>query len=511
MKHRTHTSRALGITLIEMMVSLAITSFVLLVINQLFNQVITTVRRGTQGGEILHRSRAMDEQLAIETELKLGPGDPTADPAIWWGRMVGPLGRDGASAGEPGGFLVIIQRQVAARLTLKDQVELAPTSQIRSDQLMFIYDQTPTFDDSGKHRLPPMAPASDDTYAGEMWNSYNSDYIRMWYGHVVQLPEDPTTYDPANHALGVSNATNPNALAQDWVLGRHALFLINDDIDPVTLAPLVPLGIYGAAPGNITFVNGGGAVPGGATLAEGLTDASSITLNNLTGPGSFLDPSPSALTYQNQVATMVYARDPLLTAARPANATGDLTASEIAPGHTYFMGGVSDFIVEFAGDLITGQSFQPTAAAVTAGPDGELDRDPNGRIKWYTSPFYANPGIAPSGDPGNINAPVTYPAPLPADYKPHAPQITVTGTPSFPRANDAFVWQHEVENPIANPGLDADFTQWPWMIRIRYRLHDRRGDFEGRQVTVNTITGETEPEPGEWFETIIPVNHQGVK
>ena len=76
----------------------------------------------------------------------------------------------------------------------------------------------------------------------------------------------------------------------------------------------------------------------------------------------------------------------------------------------------------------------------------------------------------------------------------------------------SFLWEDayntNTKPTIAEPKQRA--TKWPWLIRIRYRLHDERGEFEGRRIADTTnIGGEsTKPERGEWFEVIFPVNRQ---
>jgi Prokaryotic N-terminal methylation motif len=477
---RTPSRRGAGVTLIEMMVALAITTFVILVVNKLFNEVITTVGRGTQAGEILQRSRALDEQLATETELQLSGGKDPSEAGDWWGRMVGPAGRDST---EPGGFLVVVQRRIPTPLTIEDAI-VGNTRLVRSDQLMFIYDQTPNFDQTGKKRLPPLAPAGDGTYGGDMRNSLNADYVRMWYGHAAQLDETGTYIDDLG-AYAV--AGNPNAIAQDWVLGRHALFLTDSSGNP-GVRP------YGAHTGNAQWANITANVingPSAKSMYHGMTDVADITLDNMVNaPVVGLDAVANIMGYQGRMLSMMFASRPMQTTAKPVtSATGILGTWDTAPAHTYFMGGVSDFIVEFAGDLVTGRNYAtPLAIPV---PDGELDRDPEGRIKWYTTLALANPDVA-TGDPADINSPVTYPVPLGGTG--YNPFDNGTGKAL---ADNAFVWQHD-----GSPG----FEKWPWMLRVRYRLHDRRGQFEGRQITVG---GVSVPEPGAWFETIIPVNHQG--
>ncbi len=483
MTHIARTSRRhTGVTLMEMMVALAITTFVILIVNQLFNEVIATVGRGTQAGEILQRSRAFDEQLATETEMQLSGGKDPSNSGDWWGRMVGPRGR---TASEPGGFLAVVQRQINAPLTLDEAIEgVNHVRPIRSDQLMFIYDQKPQFDQTGKKRLPPLAPAGNYTFAGDMRNSLNADYVRIWYGHAAQL----NSAGAFRGDLGDdTNPDNPNFIAQDWVLGRHALFLTDSSGNPGTR----PFGAYISGTPSNYALNTDNVIDGpGGQMYEGNSDVIDATLDYLVNTGAdSLSARPNATSYQGRILTMMFAgSNPLHTSAKPVTDTaGNLSAWDTAPSHTYFMGGVSDFIVEFAGDLVTGENY----ANNTYDPDGELDRDPDGRIKWYSA-FDNNPDL-----PGfDENYPVSYQPPQPTSYRAAANNTVLS---FYPRADAAFIWQH-----YGSPG----FTTWPWMLRIRYRLHDRRGEFDGRVLI--DAAGKENPEPGAWFETIIPVNHQGI-
>ena len=507
------TRQSLGVTLIEMMVALAITTLVVLVINQLFNQVVQTVARGTQGGEMLQKSRTIDEQLARETELSIIDAQ---NPEGWLSRMVGPAGRYGKNdADGPGGFLVVVQHTVDAPLTLEEQIQSQGTVRqtIRSDQLMFVYDQDSPLD-SGTKRLPALAPSSRYNFTGDQRDSLYAEYARIWYGHVLQIPDgrDPETINVANSAdynnfdLGISNAANPNAIAQDWVLGRHALLLTDSLPTSASDISTLPYGPYV----NGTSVAAASVMqaPSGTTrLGNGLCDVANFSLEHLIIerppasvtadhlPMAGLNSSPTYNVFQGSVLFMSFASTPLLTSAKPLGSTNSMRAWDNSPSHTYFMGGVSDFIVEWAGDLADGV-FNDTIPPGRVNPDGELDRDSNGNIKWYTSPAYAN---HPAGGAYTFNAPITYPAPPPNQYTPTVNPALLAG---FPRASNAYVWQTE-----GSPG----FTQWPWMLRIRYRLHDRRGEFEGREMVVNNSTGQTVPEKGQWYEVILPVNWQGLQ
>jgi hypothetical protein len=301
--------------------------------------------------------------------------------------------------------------------------------------------------------------------------------------------------------LNATNSTNPNALAQDWVLGRHALLLTDSSSN---LTPFLPYGQYLNQP--ITTWNISGGVPGSPTLGNGMCDVANFTLKELINgrvapaPPPFpigLASSPNTLNYQGRLLDLMYTRGPLLTAAKPLGLTDNMQSWDVSPTHTYFMGGVSDFIVEWAGDAVM-DTFYDFIPPGNVQPDGILDRDPDGRIKWYTA-LNPNPITAGNNLPPNRNAPITYPAPptgvAPLGYPPHV-NPAILGF--FSRTDAAFAWQH-----AGSPG----FTQWPWMIRVRYRLHDRRGQFEGREITV---AGNTEPEKGLWYETVIQVNYQNL-
>ncbi len=543
MSHYTNTSRdtfarhsRLGITLIEMMVALAITTFVILVVNQLFNSVTQTVARGTQASELLQKSRTIDEQLAFETALDNSTFNDQTTPdsakyAQWHSRMVGPAGRNGTGVdgnptnSDPGGVLAIVQRVINAPLTFED-AQRGVTRPIRSDQLMYFYDQKSPLDAEDK-RMPTMAPSSRLSFTGDQRDSLNADYVRMWYGHVVQIPEGMSTTDidlsSVNNYnswdLGYTSGTtdtqiSPNILAQDWVLGRHALFLSDPSLTDSSLytsatPPTFPFGPFVVAP----FAIQKAGITNNPMMANGVVDVTNSTLHDLiyTGypaiPEIGLNSRPSLLNYQNTVLNMMFTRVPLLTANTPVSSdptkTTEMEAWDYAPTHTYFMGGVSDFIVEFAGDLVTDSFYQITTPTLQIQPDGELDRDPEGRIKWYSA--YANSKTNNNSAIPNPDQPMTYLAPDPSYYKP-----SMIPNAMFTRADYAFIWTHKSSTAVASEA-NANFTQWPWMLRIRYRLHDRRGDFEGRQITVNAATGQTEPEPGVWYETILPVNYQSVE
>ena len=98
---------------------------------------------------MLQKSRTLDEQFAFETELLV---NDYSQPGQWLSRMVGPGGQLGTQnpGDPPGGFLVIVQHIVNAPLTIDDQLK-GITRDVRTDQLMYVYDQSRTSPmDAGK-------------------------------------------------------------------------------------------------------------------------------------------------------------------------------------------------------------------------------------------------------------------------------------------------------------------------------------------------------------------------
>ena len=163
------------------------------------------------------------------------------------------------------------------------------------------------------------------------------------------------------------------------------------------------------------------------------------------------------------------------------------------------MSNVSDFIVEYAAD---------------ADNDGEIDIDSNNngwpdngtlgsplQIAWYgnydeTLNQWIYPGNPANPDAGGAGFDFT----SAAWTDPYDPVDAPAG---LDNAELAHVWRHDDDN--VNPMGDPGASKWPLLLRIRYRMHDQRGDL----MTSKYDTGGTnqyEPIAGKWFEVIIPVN-----
>ncbi|MEM7682239.1 MAG: type II secretion system protein [Planctomycetota bacterium] len=94
---------------------------------------------------------------------------------------------------------------------------------------------------------------------------------------------------------------------------------------------------------------------------------------------------------------------------------------------------------------------------------------------------------------------------LGAEFQKYPPKVdnNVLTSSGFDAADAAFVWGHTGDEPGSDQFIEGDGKYWPYMIRIRYRLHDPDGEFGSidpasdpdNPVTVN----------GTWYEIILPV------
>jgi len=383
---------------------------------------------------------------------------------------------------------------------------------VRSDQIIFFRDR--------RDNEEPLAPGNATSYS----NTTDASRVRMWYGHALRTAPDGT--DPADPLLGIP----PNELARNWVLGRQALFLANDPNNTHFQgawynAPLQPYGYASSSPvkqelynglhdvaeqrlHNATDSNNDFAVPG---IVDQLMQGSQEYAWDTSGDG-------------NDVHDYTFARQRLRV--NPAPEGNNFRPWQVGQMHPYWAGHVSDFIVEFAADFENNSG--------PGGPDGEIDVDDDasgtdingrnyeydgGNIKWYTArdsdvnnirTIENEPGTTQDdrqttvyvNDPSDGNnydstKPPVYEVPggLPNVVPPVAPpglQKTYYNAQSGQgRQNNAtasFLWVHD------DDGSGGSGSDWPWLIRIRYRLHDPEGH-----------VNDSEGNPGKWFEHIIQV------
>jgi len=349
-----------------------------------------------------------------------------------------------------GGVLVIVSQAISdVKLNESEPNDLPSNLQRRrSDQLMFI---------RRRGDAEPLTPGGT--------NNFNSGsraaYLRVWYGHGKRTNDDGS-------AGGDLGDNGRNKFAGDWVLCRHALFL-----DPTSSG--VPKAVTAYADSDLTSSLGFG---GTGKLYSGLLSLTKFGLN--TGGNGFMvgsfKPSDtsdidhadkilwsnlSPAEYSTRAYNYMFLDDERLWVnPRPVmDATDGYEAWQIAQMHPYLAGHVSHIQVDFAGDY--------------DGDDSDaIDTDPNDNIIWYgmgNNPDVGGPGkfVEQTNDDPNNRQPI---------------RDNSNGS------NDIrFIFRHG----------SASATNWPRLIRIRYRIHDRQGLISGPDGL-----------PGRSFEQIMRVVRQ---
>lgn len=447
---RTHSTPAF--TIMELLVAITITTLMLLLINQLFFQTSRAISQGVALSNTMGDSRTASEQFARDAQDMTGPSNLTGEGfLVIVQRIVGDWDGDGVFEPDQGEGVAI----PAVTYGGGENTEL-----LRSDQLVFIKRRDtadPTLD-------RPLTPASKNTFSNATANS--AEHIRIWYGHVLKTLPDGSAPD---FDLGEGDRGDPNRLGTDWILGRQALFLgyDTDDIDDI---------FAGGEAGYNTKVWGYGnpgddgfprpvSTTSSLALYMGLTDVTDKSLQyilDIFQPDKNAEPD----NYAEKAYAYTYAQYRLHAnpvpkyAYSPSNTSIDsyeraFAAWQIAQTHPVFMNHCSDFQVSFAGDYDS---------------DVGIDKDVNGNIIWYDH-FDVPPS---EGFNKALDGPVY-------DTNP----VDREGI-ELNHADAAFVFHHDMGG--TNP------TNWPYLIRIRYRLHDARGKLQ-----------DADGQSGKRFEQIIPV------
>ena len=112
-------------------------------------------------------------------------------------------------------------------------------------------------------------------------------------------------------------------------------------------------------------------------------------------------------------------------------------------------------------------------------------------IVWYTSDGMENNPSAPGYD---SSKPLTFALPNPGVYRDNVYNDPI---PARYRTNGttAFVWRHDDEGGALTGEPTTQPSFWPYLLRIRYRVHDSRG-------RINSCDNQH----GIWFEHIVRVN-----
>jgi len=369
---------ARGFTIIEMMVAISVAVLMFSLINVIFVATQDTIIGGIGMSDVISSSRAIGDQLAEDADHMVGPQDVTG----------------ASTAAKQGGYLVIVTRTIAARVTERGVIG-GEAREVRSDELVFLIDVS--------DEVRPLSPGTD-SYA----NTATASYAKVWYGH--GRPRQGAAFP----ALG----SGANNYASEWVLCRQAMFFDGD-------------AGHNTTPDNAVKVSA-------AKDANGRSDVSSLT-TEAAHPG---DGAVPVLTYGG---TLRVALEP-----------NDTTVGEVALTHAVLAPRLSDFIVEYAGDY-----------DATAG----LDRNADGEIIWYSR--IATAGEHVYADDNSATTPTG---------------VTVSGDATIFRASD-----------------DGANSTWPDLIRVRYRMHDPRGDFGIEDPDTGTGAGNSS-QGGVWHEHVIEVN-----
>ncbi len=422
-----------GFTLVELMVAVSITAVLVVSIGRIFDTVGESIAVGRATSEILRNSRIVGDQIERDFEHVIGPAE--------------------------GGFLVIAHQQVP-QVRLHEQGADPNDPNVpgalfnrRSDQVLFI---------RRRADAEPIVPGKTNSYN----SASDASYIRVWYGHGRRTNTDGRP--AAENGLGEPDT--PNEYAGDWILARHALYL--DPTSPGLSKVGTPFPDEEASNGL------GWPHSGQPNLYRGLCAGASLSLKSGNSLVDRLKPSPlpgsNYTLYENMTAEeyIGVAREQLFMRngtgqnyrlqvnPRPAIDPNDpsflYAAWQVAQMHPYLAGHISDFQVDFAGDFDD--------------DDDLIDRDGGNNIIWYGRDNALPDGsfaASDSTDPNDIGLPVY-------EDNPAA------------EADRVYVFRHG----------KSDQTNWPRLIRIRYRLHDAR-----------YLTTGPDERPGRSFEQIMRVVH----
>ena len=320
--------------------------------------------------------------------------------------------------------------------------------------------------------------------------------------------------------------SGPNRLGNQWILGRQALFLEDEDGGS---SIHINAGWYNAGGSDMTgyslpssslrYLHMGltdiayygyfGEHDNGAMVGDRISEDAEEADKRLWAvvgdvDGSLVEGAGIDITYDEYITRALtyytYAKKRLR--ANPTPQGPNLQSWQIAQMHPIFLPNVSDFIVEFAADRTKDTSF-------TWIPEGDIDfyqtpvASSGNLIKWYVhSPFANWPDYYYTGlhddDDYDPNRPETFPMIFPKEgasavLESDPSYYDDTDDDKYPHVDGAFVWRHDDDSDNAAENL------WPYLIRIRYRVHDPRGKFQ----EFNVSTGRAES--GKWFEHVIAV------
>lgn len=486
---RPSSARSAAFTIIELVVAMSIATIMMFLINQIFFQTTNAVSRGIGLSHIIGESRALSSTLQTDFIA-----DQIVKPANGGFMFIGFKQYNNIDFPSPRrqGYT---QAQITAGLN---------TQSVTSDQIMLALD----IEDQSR---TPLTPQNDDTFSPY---APSADKGLLWYGHVARLRPDGTDQ-------GEINNSTRNRFGHQWIVGRQLMFL--DDAVPGTVAHIQgpyardPVTVYATIPAAVT--------PTRRWMA--LSDILNINLafiTDTTSGTSILSPTIplTDIQYITHVARMAYVTERLRVAAtvEPALvAANSFQSWNLAQTHPAFMSYCSDFEISFAGEFDNANNGIDLESSLSV-VGGDVRNYAGGNIKWYGYP--TNDPKDPDYTPGNpIYNPADprYDPTKPAIYDPSSAPVINGGAPTDPiyvtnaaltaeltaqigavtaEVDSAIVFRNDILNyKSSNPTAVSVKNRWPQLIRMRYRLHDERGEIE-------STNGSTRAQ-GIWFEQIMRV------
>lgn len=479
-----------GFTIIELIVTMAILGLMLFMVSRLFNDTSIAVTTSVQTSKAIATSRSINEQFTNDANEMVGPGDPATEDA---------------------GYIVIVQHALRD-VTMIDPRNLSEINveELRSDQLLFIRDA---------EGLRSMTPQSAGSYRTNLMGMAG-DRAKVWYGHGQRTQPDGTLYTggdgnvDADNYIGGDDA-QLDSVGNNLIFARQAMLFnptdmtldtsTGDVFGPIARTPAAlstyihaPSAYYNAA------VNGSG-FPGAPDPAYlGLTDVTGQVYGPAGTPGTLLyqltDATLAVADHNNNYMATTYRVNTSRLRVNPAPNAEDTNYASwaIAQGHPILAQSCSEIIIDFAADL---------------NGDGRIDTEFGGQSATADAAIYWYDTLRrdPSNPTQLLNPTTSFVWQRPDPNVAFAPVVFNTGVKKI------FVFRVDDDEPHPGPiGTPADNSCWPYLIRIRYRLHDTRGRLTSTYRTFrrdgidndgDNVTDEDDEEriSGRWFERIISV------
>lgn len=455
-------SKQHGFTIVELIVTLGVLGLMLFLVNQIFQETSVAVTTSVQVSKTVAQSRSINEQITDDADAMLGPG-----------------------VDEDGGFIVIVQHAIQDVKLLDPQTLNEITIPVlRSDQLLFVRDA---------EGLKSMTPAGAGSYVTNLIGQ-PGDRAKVWYGHGLRTPPDGTS--PA-HLLGADDA-GLDSIGSNFIFARQAMLF-----NPTNAATNLPLSdslttgyTYALKAYAASNVVGATGYTGPNQAYMGLTDVTIQDYGPATTAGTMLyeltDTSLSVADKSNNYSLTSYRVDPNRLRVNPAPSAADTNYASwaIAQGHPILAQSCSEVIIDFAADM-NGDGQIDTAFRSQGANDAPifwydtLSRNP---ARATTSFVWQNPGLSVSPVVNNFTN------------------------------KNVFAFRVNDDTPYTTTG--SPVSSWPYLIRIRYRLHDTRGrltsnyrafltdgvdnDGDGNADAADNENDEDKIS-GQWFERIIVV------